>query len=192
METDSKQTHDTSTTNTEPQNNPRWPDLKAHLIYWPIIIVGVAADLWSKWAIFKWLETKPNQEHTVIEGYVRLVMWVNDGAAFGIGEGRTVMLVTISAVALVVVAGIFIFGRIHSRLMQVALGLFTGGIMGNLYDRAFNNGGVRDFIDTTIPVIDYRWPAFNIADSMLCIAVGLLLISNITSAFSQKHADEQK
>jgi signal peptidase II len=190
METDSRQAHEAPTTDVKGDDISRWPDPGAHLIYWSIVVIGVAADLWSKWAIFRWL--KPDEQHTVIEGYFRIVRWVNDGAAFGIGEGQTVMLVTISAVALVVVAGIFIFGRIHSRLMQVALGLFTAGIMGNLYDRAFNNGGVRDFIDTTIPVINYRWPAFNVADSMLCIAVGLLLIGNITSAFSQKHADEQK
>ena len=190
METDSKQTSGTSTTNTEPQDNPRWPDLKAHLIYWPIIIVGVAADLWSKWAIFRWL--KPDEKHTVIEGYFWIVRWINKGAAWGIGDGQTVMLVSISAVALVVVMGIFLFGRIYHRVMQVALGLFTAGITGNLYDRAFNDGGVRDFVFVRIPIVNYDWPAFNVADSMLCIAVGLLLITNITSAFSQKHADEQK
>ena len=76
--------------------------------------------------------------------------------------------------------------------MAVALGLFTAGITGNLYDRAFNDGLVRDFIDVVIPVIDYPWPAFNIADSLLCIAIGLLIICTFTSQSARKSDDLQK
>ncbi len=169
---------------------PRLPDKTAHLIFWPIVVFGVVADLWTKSAIFKWLLTQPNEEYSVIEGIFKLVRWLNDGAAFSIAEGQRGMLVTVSAIALVVVIGIFLFGKVHHRLMQVALALFASGIIGNFYDRAFNNGFVRDFLDFAWN--GHHWPAFNIADSMLCIAVGLLLISNLTAAFSQKHAHEQK
>ena len=69
--------------------------------------------------------------------------------------------------------------NIRHKLMQVALAMFTAGIIGNLYDRVFNNGGVRDFLDFYILenrwFNEYHWPAFNIADSMLCVAVGLLI-----------------
>jgi signal peptidase II len=53
----------------------------------------------------------------------------------------------------------------------------TSGIIGNLYDRAFNGGRVRDFIDVLIPIINRPWPTFNVADSMLCIGVGLMFIA---------------
>jgi signal peptidase II len=134
-------------------------------------------------------------EHVVIPACLRLVRWQNDGAAFSIARGQTSVLLAISAVALVLVVAIFLFAKIHNRLMQVSLALFTAGITGNLYDRAFNNGLVRDFID--VYVGDHHWPAFNVADSMLCVAVGLLLITSfraeaLTSASSQKHAGEQK
>ncbi|MHC4930404.1 MAG: signal peptidase II, partial [Planctomycetota bacterium] len=101
-------------------------------------------------------------------------------------------LVGISAVALGVVICIFFMRKIHSRLMLFALGCMTGGIIGNLYDRAFNEGRVRDFIDVLIPVIDYPWPTFNVADSMLCIGVGLLVIANLTSTTCQTHDPLQK
>ena len=157
------------------------PDKMAHMIFWPIIILGVVADLWTKSAVFQWLSTKPYpHEHTVIEGVFTFVKRVNYGAAFSIASGQRTLLVSVSVVAFLVVMAIFLFGSIKQRLMQVGLALFVAGIIGNLYDRAFNNGGVRDFID----IVYYpgkHWPAFNIADSMLCIAVGLLLISSFTA-----------
>lgn len=156
------------------------PDKTAHLIFWPIVIIGVAADLWTKSAAFEWLSTKPYGEYTVIEGIFTLVTRLNSGAAFSIASGQRTMLVSVSIVAFIVVMGIFLFGSIRQRLMQIGLALFTAGIMGNLYDRAFNDGLVRDFID----IVYYKgkhWPAFNIADSMLCVAVGLLIISSFTA-----------
>ncbi len=153
------------------------PDAKAHAIFWPIVVVGVVADLWSKSAVFNWLINEPYQEYSVIDGLFKMVMRVNDGAAFSIASGQRVGLVSISVIAMVVVLGIFFFGHVKHRIMQVALGLFTAGIIGNLYDRAFNEGLVRDFLDFYVG--DHHWPAFNVADSMLCTAVGLILISNL-------------
>lgn len=189
-ELDSTQQTNQAQPTADSQNIPRLPDKKAHLIFWPIVVVGVAADLWTKSAIFKWLLTERHQEYTAIEGIFKLVRWQNDGAAFSIAEGQRTILVTVSAVALVVVLGIFLFGKIHQRLMQVALALFAAGIIGNFYDRVFNKGLVRDFLDFAWN--GHHWPAFNVADSMLCIAVGLLLISNLIVAFSQTHAHEHK
>jgi signal peptidase II len=74
------------------------------------------------------------------------------------------------------VFAIFLFGGCKQRLMTVALGLFTAGVLGNLYDRIFNDGLVRDFIDV-VYWPGRHWPAFNVADSMLCIAVAILIIS---------------
>ena len=70
----------------------------------------------------------------------------------------------------------FLMRKDLTTLMAVALGLFAGGIAGNLYDRLFHEGAVRDFIDVYVGT--YHWPTFNVADSLLCTAVGLLLISS--------------
>jgi signal peptidase II len=175
------------------------PWLMATLLFWPIAIAGSALDLWSKWAVFRWLptltpyryvvidgKTAPEFRYTLIDGFLYFILRENDGAAFSLFGGWTFMLVGISVVALLVVICIFFMRKIHSRLMLFSLGCITSGIIGNLYDRVFNEGRVRDFIDVLIPVIDYPWPTFNVADSMLCIGVGLLIISNLRKQTSAK------
>ena len=161
-----------------------------HLIFWPIFIGGLVLDLWSKSAVFNWLESSGRQSYTVIEGFLRLQLTVNPGAAFGIAAGRKWMLVAVSIGALIAIAG-FLFSRVERKIVHVALGLLAAGVCGNLYDRLFNNGLVRDFIDVFWR--DKHWPAFNVADSMLCIAVGLLILSSfVTGQSSQIHARPQK
>lgn len=154
-----------------------WP--AATLLFWPVAVIGATLDLWSKWAVFRWLSQTETQEYSIIDGFLKFILRVNDGAAFSLFRGQTFPLIAISVIALIVVVCIFFFGKLSSKLMLFALGCITGGIIGNLYDRAFNDGKVRDFIDVLIPVIDYPWPTFNVADSMLCIGVGLLIIANL-------------
>ncbi|MGD1043290.1 MAG: signal peptidase II [Sedimentisphaerales bacterium] len=163
-----------------------------HLIFWPICIGGLAFDLWTKSEIFAWLENVQGQGVTIINGFLRLQLAVNTGAAFGIAEGHRVMLVAVSAIALVVILAIFIFARGERKIVVVSLALFAAGVSGNLYDRVFNGGLVRDFIDV-VYWPGRHWPAFNVADSMLCTAVGLLIISSLFSPEScQKPAQPQK
>lgn len=157
----------------------------AALLFWPVAVIGAALDLWSKWAVFRWLGQTETQEYSLIDGFLQFILRENDGAAFSIFRGWTYFLVGISAVALVVVVGVFFFGKLRSRLMLFGLGCITAGIIGNLYDRAFNAGRVRDFID--VYVGSYHWPTFNVADSLLCIGVGLLIIANLRTPGFQVH-----
>ncbi len=168
------------------------PDLKAHLIFWSLTLGGLALDLWSKSAVFNWLEQKPGNSVSIIDGFLRLVMALNNGAAFGIFAGKPYFLTAISVIALAIVLGAFLFNGTGHRLVHIALGMFTAGICGNLYDRIFNDGSVRDFID--VYYRDHHWPAFNVADSLLCIGVGLLVISTFltTEKSSQKQPQQHK
>ena len=166
------------------------PTFGGHLLFWSIAIAGITADLWSKSAVHRWLAALPGNEHSIVDGFVKFVIRHNNGAAFSIAQGKTTILIAVSVVALVMIIGIFLFGHIHSRVMQVALALFTAGIIGNFYDRAFNDGFVRDFID--VYWRGHHWPAFNIADSMLCVGVGLIILCSFTSASCQKSAHRQK
>jgi signal peptidase II len=160
------------------------PDAKAHLIFWLIFMFGLLLDLWSKKAIFAWLSDAGS--FTIIDGFLKLVMAENTGAAFGIAAGKRSLLMATSVVALAGVVAIFLFSGDKQRLVQAALGLFTAGVSGNLYDRIFNDGRVRDFIDV-VYWPGRHWPAFNLADSMLCISVGLLIISTLRTP--KQHTD---
>jgi len=155
------------------------------LIFWIIAAGGLLLDLYTKKTVFE--HVGENGPITVIKGFLTLVAVVNDGAAFNLFAGRMIFLILISFGALVLIIGIFLFGGSKSILVNISMGLLAGGICGNLYDRLFNDGLVRDFIDVVIWP-GKHWPAFNVADSMLCIGVGLMLIASlIKEQPCQKH-----
>ena len=165
---------------------------KAHLIFWPITATGLLLDLAGKKAVFAWLETKPNFTVSIIDGFLQLVRRENPGAAFGIAGGQRLLLISVSIIALIIIFAVFFFGRPGKKLTCVALGLFAAGVLGNFYDRLFHAGRVRDFID--LYYRDWHWPAFNIADAMLCAAVALCIISmpRSTNKPAQKPPQQQK
>jgi len=153
---------------------PRPPAPAAQILFWSTAAVGIVLDLWTKKAVFEYLRHKP--DITIIDGLVRLVMVENPGAAFGIADGQRYLLMATSVIALIIIFGILFSSRARQNLLYVVLGLLTAGVCGNLYDRIFNDGLVRDFID--VYYRQWHWPAFNVADSMLCIGVGLIIISS--------------
>ncbi len=164
------------------------PDSKAHLAFWSLMIGGVALDLWTKKAIFDWLG--PHEVFSVIDGFVQFVPALNNGAAFGWFAGRSYFLMGVSLIATAVIFAIFLFGGSRQRLVHIALGLFAAGVCGNLYDRAFNDGLVRDFIDVYYRT--YHWHTFNVADSLLCIGVGLLILSTCLIEKPAQRRDPQR
>lgn len=163
------------------------PPFSAHLIFFSLFAGGLALDLASKFAVFARLGEPGAEPVSIVNGIVRLVAYKNDGAAFGIAAGQRGLLIAVSVVALLVVVGLFLLGGRRHRLVHIALGLFAAGVCGNLYDRIFNDGFVRDFIDV-VYWPGKHWPAFNVADSMLCIAVALLIASSI---FTRKPYQER-
>lgn len=166
------------------------PTAKAHLIFWPVSILGFVLDLLTKWLVFE--NIQPGRAVPVIDGVVRIVHVLNAGAAFGVLQGKTHYLIVVSFAAVLIVLGLFLFGDIRQKVSLVALGLFAAGICGNLYDRLFNDGMVRDFIDV-VYWPGRHWPAFNVADSMLCIGVGLMIIAAyVTERPCRKRARQQK
>ncbi len=152
------------------------PDRTAHLIFWSIAVVGLVADLWAKAAVFASLRI--GEILPIIDGILTFRPVLNDGAAFGIASGRQPLLVGVSLVATVVIISIFLFGGMRRRLAQVALGLFVAGVCGNLWDRLFNDGCVRDFVDV-VYWPGRHWNTFNFADALLCAAVGLLALTSL-------------
>jgi len=166
------------------------PATATHFLFWSIAIAALVLDLLTKWAVFEWLKNR--SAVLIIDGLLRFVAVHNDGAAFGIFAGHPNWLIAVSFVALAIILCIFLFGGSKQKIMHVALAFFTAGICGNLYDRLFNNGLVRDFIDVGLSE-NLRWPAFNLADLFLCIAVGLMMIAvYLTERPCRKRARRQK
>ena len=95
-----------------------------------------------------------------------------------------------SALGILAYSEKYISPGLFKTLLYGALALFLAGILGNAYDRVFNNGMVRDFIDVYHK--DLHWPAFNVADSMLCAAVGLLLLSTLLSELPGLKRDQRQ
>jgi signal peptidase II len=158
----------------------RWSFAIRHLLFWPIFGAGLALDLWSKFAVFDWLSNQGRDGFTIISGFLKLQLAVNPGAAFGMAAGHRWQFVVVSVAALLMVLAAFLFTGTQRKIVLVALALFAAGVCGNLYDRLFNEGLVRDFIDV-VYWPGRHWPAFNVADSMLCISVGLLILSTLSS-----------
>ncbi len=166
--------------------------MAGHLIFWPLLLAGLAADLGTKRAVFAWLWDRPGQSAGILGSFLSFRLALNDGAAFGIFRDRLAFLVSISVVALLVILGVFFLGSARQRLVQVALGLFAAGVSGNLWDRLFNDGQVRDFIDV-VYWPGRHWHTFNVADAMLCIAVGVLVAATfLTGSSDRTHAPPRR
>ena len=137
-----------------------------------LIAVTVAVlDQLTKWLVVRFVS--PEESRLVISGFFNLVNWTNTGAAWGIFQNNNLVLATIS---LLTILALYLFRRSFqlSRWGScIALGLIAGGIIGNLIDRV-RVGYVIDFL--FFYVGQYHWPAFNVADSAICVGVGLYII----------------
>ncbi len=144
-------------------------------IFLPILAVGVILDQVTKalivWKLPLW------GKMTVIPGLLNLVHVRNKGAAFGLLSGWSaqfawVFFVVITAVVLAILG--YLLWRLADDQWPMALGyslIFTGAL-GNLIDR-IRLKEVVDFIDVYYG--RYHWPAFNVADSMVCVGAAVLV-----------------
>ena len=115
------------------------------------------------------LRQNPIQVIDLIDGHDALLEFTyitNPGAAWSMFSEYPQYLTLLAFVALV---AMFSFRRhleLHRMPQQIIFGLICGGICGNLSDRLFREPAeVVDFIDVFIPIIEYDYPIFNIADS---------------------------
>lgn len=146
---------------------------------WRIAVIAlliVGFDQLTKLLVLKYLGYA--QEKVIIEGFFKFVHWGNTGAAWSMFRGNNGILALVASVALLVL----VWKRHHFDTQtfpgQISLGLIFGGIVGNLIDR-IRVGHVVDFLYFYVLRRDGHeagFPAFNVADSAICIGVGLLFI----------------
>lgn len=99
----------------------------------------------------------------------------NTGAAFGMMKDNNWFFIGLASVAIVAVAVMARRGCFLDAPSRIGAALLASGIVGNLTDRLLH-GYVVDFLDVILPWYGH-WPAFNVADSCICVAAFLFLIS---------------
>ncbi len=140
-----------------------------------VIAVVLAIDLLTKWWAVETLTLY--QPVPVLGDFFQFTYTHNRGAAFGIdiGEHSRVFFLSLSLVALAVLAAIHRTTPAWDRLRIFALSLIAGGALGNIIDRFRYEAGVVDFLDFGIGTS--RFPVFNMADTAVTVGATLLLIS---------------
>ncbi|MFN0006735.1 MAG: signal peptidase II [Planctomycetota bacterium] len=168
-----------------------------------ISAIIVVADLWSKSAVFAWLEglqdrgqlvrdMHGHQRHVLLEGgdgWLTFMLSRNPGAAFGQLDSFPWFLVLGRGAAALFLVWLIARTPRTRPWFAAALVLVLGGALGNLYDNLFLDfpddahpfGLVRDFIDVYFRVFDWHFPTFNVADSCISVGAVLLLLSSFKS-----------
>jgi signal peptidase II len=131
-------------------------------------------DQASKWMVLR--NIAPDELVTVIPGFFNLVQVHNTGAAFGMLRDNNAFFIGLSSLAMIVLVVLTLRNVFSDRLLRFASALLAAGVAGNLTDRILH-GHVVDFLDFILPWYG-RWPAFNVADSCICVAAGMLLVSS--------------
>ena len=140
-----------------------------------ISVLTIILDQLSKYFVSSHLLEKV--QYLEVTHYFSFVRAWNTGVSFSMFSGNGVIgSAILSLVAIIIVAFLFYWlKKEKSTFLQIAIGLIIGGALGNLIDR-IRFGAVFDFLDFSI--FDYHWPAFNIADSAICIGATLIIIDN--------------
>lgn len=174
-----------------------FPPSRYALFFIPAIL-GLVADLWTKSWTFAHPESFQGAQHWWLwDGHAGIQLSLNEGALFGMGQGKVWLFALCSVLAAIAIPiWLFKFGAAADAKLTLALGAITGGVFGNLYDRLGLHGlqwerfrteregtvfAVRDWILLQWDE-QWVWPNFNIADVLLvCGAATLFLISVFSS-----------
>ncbi len=148
------------------------------------LALGLAAlvtllDQIGKWLILGVVMNPPR----VIEvtGFFNLALVFNTGVSFGFFGGDAPWKPwALSLLALLIVAALLIWlHREPSRILAIAVGLTTGGALGNVVDR-LRYSAVVDFFDFHLG--GWHWPAFNLADAAIALGVALIVVDGLLPA----------
>jgi signal peptidase II len=147
--------------------------------YWVLLIFcfGILLlDQWTKSLIVR--ELPLYQRVEVIQGFFNIIHVRNTGGAFGIFGGEkgglgSILFVVVSLIAIGSIVFLFIKLVEAEKTLALSFSLVLSGAIGNLIDR-LRYGEVIDFLDFHLS--STHWPAFNVADSAICIGIGLMAL----------------
>lgn len=148
--------------------------MRRWILFGTIAVVGLVFDQASKLYIdasMRLYESIP-----LVDDFFHITYVRNKGAAFSFlsrASWRLPFFICVSLVAAIVILVAFRRLRDDQRLAQVSLAMIFSGAVGNLIDRV-RLGEVIDFLD--VHWYRHHWPAFNVADSLICVGVFLLAL----------------
>ncbi|MDD2840257.1 MAG: signal peptidase II [Rickettsiales bacterium] len=147
-----------------------------------IIILFFVIDIYTKRLAFSKVDyimqkTAGIHTHIYVNEYFNIVKVINTGVSFGILRSITNAQIILSSITFVIISFVaYLLFKSKTKYKMITYSLIISGGLGNIYDRILF-GGVFDFLDFHIG--KYHWPAFNIADSIICIGVFLLLFEDL-------------
>jgi len=164
---------------------------KRYILFAVPAVVGLATDLATKAWFFSRPELRAGKVHWLWQDHAGIQLSWNEGALFGMGQGKVWLFVAMSLIAAAAIpVWLFWYRAARDAWLTFALGCVTGGILGNLFDRMGLHGEVWPAADprageTVYAVRDWvlwqvnnewRWPNFNIADSLLVTGATLMFL----------------
>jgi signal peptidase II len=151
-----------------------------------IALVVAGLDQLTKWSILACFRPPGVAEtpfrapgHIEAMPILDLVLTWNRGVSFGLGNSDGAYNAVLFTLLAVVVGGFLItwMARTTDRWILLSLGLVVGGALGNAVDR-LRFGAVVDFLYVHVGAFDW-WPAFNLADSAICVGAALLVLDSL-------------
>ena len=150
------------------------------------VILGVALDQYTKYLAVNHLQNNPI---SIIEGVFELRYLENRGAAFGMLQNKQTFFLIITIITLSLIG--YLYYRLpktkHFLWLRICLLSITAGAIGNMIDRTIK-GFVVDFFDFTL--IDFA--VFNVADTFICIGVGLIFLDVLLGKSDYSFLDGEK
>ncbi len=157
-----------------------------YIVELAVIALILVADLLSKKYVWNFLDQNGVQENVI--GLFNLVKVKNEGAGFGIFQGKTIALTIITFIVVIAICVYLFFALKESEWLRISLVFVTAGGIGNIVDRiAF--GYVRDFIQFSF------WdsfPVFNIADSFVTIGAFMLVVVLIVMLVKEGNKNQKE
>jgi signal peptidase II len=140
--------------------------------------IVVILDQLSKAAVLAFFAGRALGDRETITSFFNLALTYNRGISFGLFNGSNGLNALVFSVAAAAIVAVLLYwlSRAGSPLLAVAIGLIIGGAVGNVIDR-LRLGAVVDFLDFHIGSL--HWPAFNLADSAICIGVAVMLLDGV-------------
>ncbi len=149
--------------------------MKKHIAPLVVAIAALLADVYTKELALDHLGLFRRVEF--LGGFLRFDLTFNEGGVFGIMQGHKVFFLVVSIIVLALMTGYYFYEKSMNTLFRIAMAMIIGGAIGNIVDRLIpGRPGVVDFISVGVDGF-YRWPTFNVADSVIVAGAFMIIIA---------------